>query len=302
MTVRSCRYAWKAPKLSDSVSINSSCVLRRLKSCFMRTSIIVDAMHHIENETSAAANPEAEWFGAKRVKPEEKTRLVQSVFASVAWRYDLMNDVMSAGLHRYFKDRLVALMNPQPGQSILDVAGGTGDVARRCARHTQGKAKVVVCDLNPAMLEAGRAKMAGEQSVCGIEWITGNAEELPLPDGSVDAYSIAYGLRNVTHIDQALREAARVLRPGGRFFCLEFTSGVRRGLKPLFDAYCRLVMPPLGQWITKDGGAYRYLAESIQRFPDQAALARRIDAAGLGDTRWINLLGGIAVIHSARRN
>jgi demethylmenaquinone methyltransferase/2-methoxy-6-polyprenyl-1,4-benzoquinol methylase len=259
-------------------------------------------MPHKEHETSAAASTEAEWFGARRVNPDEKTRLVQNVFASVAWRYDLMNDVMSIGLHRYFKDRLVALMNPQPGQSILDVAGGTGDVARRCARRTHGKARVVVCDLNPAMLEAGRAKMTGEHGVRGIEWITGNAEELPLPDGSVDAYSIAYGLRNVTHIDQALREAARVLRPGGRFFCLEFTSGVRSGFKPLFDAYCRIVMPPLGQWITKDGGAYRYLAESIQRFPDQPTLARRIDAAGLGDTQWINLLGGIAVIHSARRN
>ncbi len=121
-------------------------------------------MPHTEHETSAVANPEAEWFGARRVNPEEKTRLVQSVFASVAWRYDLMNDVMSAGLHRYFKDRLVALMNPQPGQSILDVAGGTGDVARRCARHTQGKARSSSAISTPAMLEAGRAKMTGEHS------------------------------------------------------------------------------------------------------------------------------------------
>jgi demethylmenaquinone methyltransferase/2-methoxy-6-polyprenyl-1,4-benzoquinol methylase len=259
-------------------------------------------MSQIEHESSADANPESEWFGARRVRPEEKTRLVQDVFASVAWRYDLMNDVMSAGLHRFFKDRLVSLMDPQPGQSILDVAGGTGDVALRCARRTHSGARIVVCDLNSAMLEAGRAKMTGEHGLSGIEWITGNAEELPLPDGSVDTYSIAYGLRNVTHIDRALREAARVLRPGGRFYCLEFTSGVRRGLKPLFDAYCRRVMPPLGQWITKDGGAYLYLAESIRRFPDQPTLAKRIDAAGLGETQWINLLGGIAVIHSARRN
>jgi demethylmenaquinone methyltransferase/2-methoxy-6-polyprenyl-1,4-benzoquinol methylase len=265
-----------------------------------RFAIIVDAMPQIEHESSAETNPESEWFGARRVKPEEKTLLVQNVFASVAWRYDLMNDVMSAGLHRFFKNRLVALMNPKAGQNILDVAGGTGDVALRCARRTHGKARIVVCDLNPAMLEAGRAKMTGEKGVSGIEWMTGNAETLPLPDGSVDTYSIAYGLRNVTHIDRALREAARVLRPGGRFYCLEFTSGVRPGLKPLFDAYCRIVMPPLGQWITKDGGAYRYLAESIRKFPDQPALAKRIDAAGLGETQWINLLGGISVIHSAR--
>ena len=257
-------------------------------------------MPHTEHEFPADANPESRWFGAKRVEPQEKTRLVQGVFASVAWRYDLMNDVMSAGLHRYFKNRLVALMNPKPGQDILDVAGGTGDVALRCARRTHSKARIVVCDLNSPMLEAGRAKMTGRAGLSGIEWISGNAEALPLPDRSVDIYSIAYGLRNVTHIDQGLREAVRVLRPGGRFYCLEFTSGVRRGLKPVFDAYCRWVMPPLGQWITKDGSAYRYLAESIRRFPDQPTLAKRIEAAGLSEVRWTDLLGGIAVIHSAR--
>jgi demethylmenaquinone methyltransferase/2-methoxy-6-polyprenyl-1,4-benzoquinol methylase len=247
------------------------------------------------------ANPESGWFGFKRVMPEEKTLLVQGVFAAVAWRYDLMNDVMSAGLHRYFKNCLVAVMDPQPGQVILDVAGGTGDVAMRCARRTLGKARITVCDLNSAMLEAGRSKLASKRGVSGIEWITGNAEDLPLPDSSVDTYSIAYGLRNVTHIDRALREAARVLRPGGRFCCLEFTSGVRRGLKPVFDAYCTRVMPPLGEWITKDGSAYRYLAESIQRFADQPGLATRIEAAGLAGAQWIDLLGGISVVHWARK-
>ncbi|HZW87299.1 MAG TPA: class I SAM-dependent methyltransferase [Gallionella sp.] len=258
-------------------------------------------MSKTNHQSPTDANPESGWFGAVRVKPEEKTRLVQSVFASVAWRYDLMNDVMSMGLHRFFKDRLVALMDPKPGQSILDVAGGTGDVALRCAKRTHGKAKITICDLNPAMLRAGRAKIADKPQISGIEWITGDAEYLPLPDHSVDIYCIAYGLRNVTHIDRALREATRVLRPGGRFYCLEFTSGVRRGLKPVFDAYCSKVMPPLGQWITKDGGAYQYLAESIQKFSDQPALAKRIEAAGLSEAQWIDLLGGIAVIHSARR-
>jgi demethylmenaquinone methyltransferase/2-methoxy-6-polyprenyl-1,4-benzoquinol methylase len=257
-------------------------------------------MTQIEHKSSIGANPESEWFGARRVKPEEKTRLVQSVFASVAWRYDLMNDVMSIGLHRFFKDCLVGLIDPQPGQVILDMAGGTGDVALRCARRTRGMAEIIVCDLNPAMLEAGRAKMAGNPDGSSIEWTTGDAEDLPLAECSVDIYTIAYGLRNVTHIDQALREAARVLRPGGRFYCLEFTSGVRRGLKPVFDAYCSKVMPLLGQWITKDGGAYQYLAESIQNFSDQPTLAKRIEAAGLRDATWVDLLGGIAVIHSAR--
>jgi demethylmenaquinone methyltransferase / 2-methoxy-6-polyprenyl-1,4-benzoquinol methylase len=254
-----------------------------------------------KDKSLSDANPESGWFGFKRVMPEEKTLLVQGVFAAVAWRYDLMNDVMSAGLHRYFKNRLVAVMDPQPGQVILDVAGGTGDVAMRCARRTQGKAQITVCDLNSAMLEAGRSKLAGKRGVSGIEWITGNAEDLPLPDSSIDTYSIAYGLRNVTHIDKALREAARVLRPGGRFCCLEFTSGVRRGLKPVFDAYCTRVMPPLGEWITKDGSAYRYLAESIQRFADQPDLAMRMEAAGLAGAQWIDLLGGISVIHWARK-
>ena len=258
-------------------------------------------MPQTEDRYSADVNPESQWFGATRVEPEEKTRLVQGVFDSVAWRYDLMNDVMSAGLHRFFKDRLVASIDPMPGHIILDVAGGTGDVALRCAKRTQGKAKITICDLNSAMLEFGRAKMAGNRWGNSIEWITGNAEALPLSHGSVDIYNIAYGLRNVTHIDIALREATRVLRPGGRFFCLEFTSGVRRGLKPVFNAYCRKIMPPLGQWITKDGDAYRYLAESIEKFSDQPTLAKRIEAAGLSDVKWVDLLGGIAVIHSARR-
>src|SRR5262249_49951715 len=151
--------------------------------------------------------------------------------------YDLMNDLMSGGLHRLWKDRLVSLMNPQAGQTILDVAGGTGDIALRCWKRAEGKANIIVCDLNPAMLEEGRAK-AVDQGILGaknLSWITGNAEELPLPSRSVDAYSIAFGLRNVTRIDKALAEAARVLKPGGRFFCMEFSPGVTPALKPLYE-------------------------------------------------------------------
>jgi demethylmenaquinone methyltransferase/2-methoxy-6-polyprenyl-1,4-benzoquinol methylase len=246
-------------------------------------------------------NPESEWFGTRRVRPEEKTGLVREVFASVASRYDLMNDLMSGGLHRLWKDRLVRLMDPKPGEVILDVAGGTGDVALRCHKRTKGKAKITVCDLSPEMLTEGQARAVDVGVLSGMKWVAGNAEELPLPARSVDVYCIAFGLRNVTHIDKALAEAARTLRPGGRFYCLEFSPGVRREIKPFYDRYCMGVLPWIGQFVAKDRGAYRYLAESIQKFPDQASLAKRIEAAGLDRVKWSNLTGGIAVIHSARK-
>jgi demethylmenaquinone methyltransferase / 2-methoxy-6-polyprenyl-1,4-benzoquinol methylase len=258
-------------------------------------------------------NPESTWFGNRRVKPSEKTGLVQGVFASVAQRYDLMNDLMSGGLHRLWKDRLVRMMSPQAGQVIVDVAGGTGDIALRCARRTEGKAKIIVCDLSPKMLAEGKAKaidhgwLPGESPSplggknAAIEWITGNAENLPLPSRSADIYCIAFGLRNVTHIDKALTEAARVLKPGGRFYCLEFSPGVAKHLKPLYDRYCDEILPRLGGLIAQDRGSYQYLAESIKKFPDQPALAKRMEAAGLEQINWLNLTGGIAVIHSGWR-
>ncbi len=248
-----------------------------------------------------ASNPESEWFGFRRVKPEEKTGLVRQVFSSVAGNYDVMNDVMSGGLHRLWKDTLVRRMNPKAGQSLLDVAGGTGDIALRCCSRTQGKAKIIVCDINPEMLEQGKAKALDQGVMNGLAWVTGNAEALPFPDRSMDTYSIAFGLRNVTRIDQALREAARVLKPGGRFFCMEFSPGVIPTLKPLYEAYCVNILPLLGQFITKDRDAYRYLAESILKFPPQAELAKRMERAGLGNAKWTNLTGGIAVIHEGWR-
>jgi len=253
------------------------------------------------NPQPQTPNPESYWFGSRRVTPSEKTGMVRDVFASVASRYDLMNDLMSGGLHRLWKDRLVGMMNPKPGQIILDVAGGTGDIALRCARRISGKARIIVCDLSPAMLAEGRAKMIDRGLLSGIEWITGNAEGLPLPPRSVDIYCIAFGLRNVTHIDKALQEAARVLKPGGRFYCLEFSPGVKRGLKPLYDRYCTEVLPRLGGWVAQDHDAYQYLAESIRKFPDQPALAKRMQAAGLDNVKWSNLTGGIAVIHEGWR-
>jgi len=248
-----------------------------------------------------ASNPESEWFGFRRVKPDEKTGMVSRVFESVAGNYDVMNDLMSGGLHRLWKDALVRRMNPKPGQALLDVAGGTGDIALRCHKRTQGQANIIVCDINPSMLEQGKAKVLDQGFMKGIEWVTGNAEALPFADRSVDTYSIAFGLRNVTHIDQALREAARVLKPGGRFFCMEFSPGVKPMLKPLYEAYCLNVLPVLGQFIAKDRDAYQYLAESILKFPPQAELAARMEKAGLSHAKWTNLTAGIAVIHEAWR-
>ena len=247
---------------------------------------------------SNKANPEAEWFGFRHVNPEEKTGLVRDVFASVASRYDLMNDLMSAGMHRLWKNHLVDLMNPKPGQVLLDVAGGTGDIAFRCYRRTRGEAQISVCDINPAMLEQGKAKMVDHGILSGINWITGNAEELPIASNSVNTYSIAFGLRNVTRIDKALAEAARVLRPGGKFFCMEFSPGVTQKLKPLYDRYCQSVLPILGEWVANDRESYKYLAESIHKFPLQTVLAQRMEKAGLSQVKWLNLTGGVAVIHS----
>ncbi len=246
-------------------------------------------------------NPESEWFGFRPVSPDEKAGLVGRVFSSVADRYDLMNDLMSGGLHRLWKDSLVRRIKPQAGQQILDVAGGTGDVALRCYKKAKCNAAITVCDINPAMLAQGKAKAVNQGILRGITWVEGNAEDLPFADRSMDLYSIAFGLRNVTRIDQALREAARVLKPGGRFYCLEFSPGVTPFLKPLYETYCTKILPPLGGFVAQDREAYQYLAESILKFPPQEELARRMEKAGLGCVRWTNLTGGIAVIHEGWR-
>ena len=255
-------------------------------------------------EAKTALNPEAEWFGFSRVAPEQKTSRVREVFASVAGNYDLMNDLMSGGLHRLWKDRLVTMMAPRVGQTILDVAGGTADVALRCAKRTEGKAKVIVCDINPAMLVVGRDKAINQgwlPNTSQLSFITGNAEALPIPSRSVDIACIAFGLRNVTRIDAALAEFARVLKPGGRFYCLEFSPGVAPQLKNLYERYSFTILPKLGEWVAKDRASYQYLAESIRQFPTQPMLAKRMERAGLSQVKWLNLLGGIAVIHSGWR-
>ena len=238
-------------------------------------------------------------FGYRDVAPEEKPELIRGIFSSVASRYDLMNDLMSAGVHRLWKDEFVAWLNPQPGSAILDVAGGTGDIAFRIAarlRAKGGAAKITVCDVSEAMLVAGTRRP--EAKAAKISWLCGDAENLPVEESSQDAYTIAFGIRNLTHLARALAGAYRVLKPGGRFLCLEFSRVIAPGLDDIYDLYSFAVLPRLGEIVAGDGAAYRYLAESIRRFPSQAAFAKLIAGAGFSQVKFRNLSGGIAAMHS----
>jgi len=249
----------------------------------------------------AAMDEGRAWFGFRRVDPEEKPALVRGVFERVAGRYDLMNDLMSGGIHRLWKAAMMDWLAPRPGQLLLDVAGGTGDIARRFLARAGEGARVIVCDLTPAMLTVGRDRAIDRGVIAGIDWVAGDAQALPLADRSVDAYTIAFGLRNVTDIDRALAEARRVLKPGGRFLCLEFSQVALPVLKELYDLYSFRLLPWMGQVVAGDRDAYTYLVESIRRFPGQEALVGRMSAAGLGLARYRNLSGGIAALHSAWR-
>ena len=244
-------------------------------------------------------------FGYQEVPPEDKSRLVGDLFARVAGRYDLMNDLMSGGVHRLWKAALVDWLAPRPGMRLLDVAGGTGDIAfrvlERVARRGGAAPEVIVCDVNPAMLDGGRDRALDRNRLGSLRWLCADAEALPLAARSVDAYTIAFGIRNVTRIERALAEARRVLRPGGRFLCLEFSTLQLPGLEWFYDAYSVVVVPWLGQQVAGDRAAYQYLVESIRRFPDQATFSRLIERAGLGRVRYRNLSGGIAALHSAWR-
>ena len=243
-------------------------------------------------------------FGFRQVPVAEKKKLVRGVFDSVAGKYDLMNDLMSGGIHRLWKDQLIQMLCPRPGEHLLDVAGGTGDVAFRflTAAERPGErkldpARVTVCDINHAMLSVGRDRAIDRGILRGIDWVCGDAEQLPVPSGSIDCYTIAFGLRNVTDIDRALSEARRVLRPGGRFLCLEFSKVTAPLLEKPYDFYSFEVLPRLGQWVAGDADSYRYLAESIRRFPPQQELVARMEQAGLERVRYRNLTGGVAAIH-----
>lgn len=252
-------------------------------------------------DPASAAERLAASFGFEPVEPAAKAARVRGVFERVATRYDLMNDLMSAGIHRLWKEALLDWLMPRPGLHLVDVAGGTGDVAQRLLARLSGRARVTVIDANPAMVAVGRDRALDAGRLGGLDWVVGDAERLPLPSSAVDAYTIAFGIRNVTRIDRALAEARRVLRPGGRFLCLEFSRLVLPALEPAYDLYSFRVLPALGGLVAGDAASYRYLAESIRRFPDQPTFAALIEQAGLERVRWRNLSGGIAAIHSAWR-
>ena len=252
-----------------------------------------------KSRDQAGQNPESRWFGTEAVTPDEKTRKVLGVFTSVAEKYDLMNDVMSFGVHRLWKDRFVELVRPRAGERILDVAGGTGDIAFRMHKATNGQAAITVSDINPDMLAVGQDRAIDRGIIDGMDWVVGNAENLPFENGSFDAYTIAFGLRNVTHIDRALADAYRLLKPGGRFCCLEFSQVQDKVLDTVYQQFSTHIIPRMGAIIANDRDSYQYLVESIRKFPTQAQLARRLKSAGFDAVRVVNLTGGIAAIHIA---
>lgn len=241
-------------------------------------------------------------FGARRVGEAERQGLVNEVFAKVAQRYDQMNDLMSGGLHRLWKDDLVAMLNPPKNRPfrVLDVAGGTGDIASRILKAGGPQTEVVMADISPPMLMEGRRRI-GEWGLKGCRFAVANAETLPFPDRSFEAYTIAFGIRNVTRVERALEEAFRVLKVGGRFLCMEFSHMEVPGLDLLYDAYSATAIPAMGKVVTGDGASYRYLVESIRAFPNQARFAVMVEKAGFSRVAHRNLMGGIVAIHSGWR-
>ena len=238
-------------------------------------------------------------FGFASIALGEKQTRVDDVFHKVAARYDLMNDLMSAGLHRAWKDVLVGMLRPATSRPFahLDVAGGTGDVAFRVARAGGAQTKVAVLDINPDMLAVGQAR-AKKLGVAGLDFIEANAEELPFPDKTFDAYTIAFGIRNVPRIERALAEAFRTLKRGGRFLCLEFSRVDIPGLDRVYDAYSFTAIPALGKIVAGDGAPYRYLVESIRKFPDVETFRDMIAEAGFQRASFTRLAGGVVAIHS----
>lgn len=232
-------------------------------------------------------------FGATEVSVDKRRQLIRRTFEHVAPRYDLMNDLMSMGIHRLWKSGFVALAAPRPGEIALDLAGGTGDIGLALAA---AGARVLVVDPSAAMMRVGRMRAGVER----IEWIAAEAEHLPFPDASIDLLTISFGIRNATDVTVSLREIARVLRPGGRFFCLEFSTP-HAWLRPLYGLWSRTTIPLLGAVVSGRRDAYRYLVESIRRFPDQTEFASMIASSGLVDVRWRDVSFGIAAVHSARK-
>ncbi|OPH84764.1 bifunctional demethylmenaquinone methyltransferase/2-methoxy-6-polyprenyl-1,4-benzoquinol methylase UbiE [Nitrobacter vulgaris] len=243
-------------------------------------------------------------FGFRDVPLVDKQTLVNDVFHSVAQRYDLMNDLMSGGLHRVWKDVLITALNPPRSDapfSLLDVAGGTGDIAFRAAKAAGHGFQTTVCDINPDMLAVGRERAIKTHLDHQVSFVEGNAEALAFADRSFDAYTIAFGIRNVPRIDAALREAFRVLKPGGRLLCLEFSTVDVPGLDKIYDLFSFKVIPPLGRTVTGDADSYQYLVESIRNFPKPNAFADMIRDAGFARVTWQALSGGIVALHSGWR-
>ncbi|XP_076908461.1 2-methoxy-6-polyprenyl-1,4-benzoquinol methylase, mitochondrial-like [Bidens hawaiensis] len=265
---------------------------------------------------AATLHSHATSFGFKKVNEEDKSQLVGNVFTKVASNYDIMNDLMSGGLHRLWKDRLVSKLNPFPGMKHLDVAGGTGDVAfriletinsvsRRAIEDTfednlHEETQIFVCDINPNMLNVGRkrAQQRGLGDLGSLVWVEGDAEKLTFDDNSMDGYTIAFGIRNVTHIEKVLAEAHRVLKKGGRFLCLELSHVDTPVFKQWYDQYSFSVIPVLGELVAGDRDSYQYLVESVRRFPPQEVFASMIADAGFQKVEYENLVGGVVAIHS----
>lgn len=237
------------------------------------------------------------FFGYKEVKKEEKASMVKGVFSNVASKYDIMNDVMSLGIHRLWKDEFIKKLNPQSGTKLLDVAGGTGDIAFRFLKKAGG-GNVTVCDINPNMLEEGYKNAIDNNVLEGIEWVCGDAEKLPFPDNSYDYYTIAFGIRNVTNIENALSEAYRVLKPGGHFMCLEFSQVDNPLLAKIYDFYSFNIIPKMGQIIASDRDSYQYLVESIRKFPNKENFLKMIKNAGFANASYNSLSAGAVAIHS----
>lgn len=242
-------------------------------------------------------NPESTQFGHTSVTPEEKTEKVHGVFTNVADKYDIMNDLMSGGIHRLWKDRFIRMIRPRADWKYLDVAGGTGDIAFRIRQKIGTQADITLCDLTESMLSVGRDRAIDKGWLDDFNWVTGNAEDLPFEDNSYDVYTIAFGLRNVTHIDKALKEAHRVLKPGGRFFCLEFSKVRNPLLAKGYKLYSRHIIPQIGAVVANDRDSYQYLVESIERHPNQKELQKRLSNAGFEKSSFSNLSAGIACIH-----
>jgi demethylmenaquinone methyltransferase / 2-methoxy-6-polyprenyl-1,4-benzoquinol methylase len=243
-------------------------------------------------------------FGFREVPLGDKQTLVNDVFRSVAQRYDLMNDLMSVGLHRVWKDLMINALNPPRSDApfaLLDVAGGTGDIAFRAAKAAGSGFQATVCDINADMLQVGRERAASRHLDDRVSFVEGNAEELAFPNNAFDAYTIAFGIRNVPRIDLALSEAFRVLRPGSRFLCLEFSAVDVPGLDRIYDLFSFKVIPPLGRAVTGDADSYQYLVESIRKFPRPGAFADMIRAAGFSRVAWQSFSGGIVALHSGWR-